>query len=253
LDYNKILTLSTELGRHLMCSGAEISRVEDSIRRLVNAYGLPHAQVFAIPSCLIVSLTPPDGQPFTSICRIPSHGIDLDLLELCNALCRRLCQEVPEPEQALQMVRQIDVNRPRFSPSVTLAGHFLVGAFFTPFFGGSLTDLLCGGLCGVVLGLSNTFLTRSPGSHPFMNTAISSAVASCLAQLLTHWGLGSNTDAITIGALMLLVPGVSLTTAMRDIVANDTISGIARLSESVLTATAIAIGVGAALALGRVL
>ena len=253
MDHNALLTLSTELGRRLMCSGAEISRVEDSIRRLMTAYGLSHAQVFAIPSCLIVSLTAPNGQPVTSLCRIPSHGIDLDLLELCNATCRRLCLEVPDPELALQMVKQIDMARPRFSPVVILMGHFLVGAFFTPFFGGGFADSVCGGLCGLAIGLAAGVLKLLPDNHAFMNTLLCSSVASCLAQLLTHLGLATNTDAVTIGALMLLVPGVSLTTSMRDIVANDTISGITRLAESLLSATAIAIGVGTALALGRLM
>ena len=247
------MTLGTELGRRLMGSGAEISRVEDSIQRLMQAYGVSQAQVFAIPNCLIVGVTPPDGQAITSICRIPAHGIDLDQLELCNALCRRLCQERPALDQARQMVQEIDTIRPRYSFKAILAGYFLVGAFFTPFFGGNLADSLCGGLCGLAIGLSSSALDRLAGSNAFFKTLLSSAVASCLAQLLARAGLGSNADAITIGALMLLVPGVALTTAMRDIVASDIISGIARLAESVLTATAIALGVGAALALGQLL
>lgn len=253
MNYNSLLTLCTELGRRLMGSGAEISRVEDSIHRLMQAYGVPNGQVFAIPNCLIVGVTPPDGQPVTSICRIPAHGIDLDQLELCNDLCRRLCRECPDPDAAQQMVRGIDTVRPRYSPKAILAGHFLVGAFFTPFFGGNLADTLCGGLCGLVIGLSSSALDHLSGSNAFFKTLLSSAVAACLALLLTRVGLAMNADAVTIGALMLLVPGVSLTTAMRDIVAGDIISGIARLAESVLTATAIALGVGAALALGQLL
>jgi uncharacterized membrane protein YjjP (DUF1212 family) len=52
---------------------------------------------------------------------------------------------------------------------------------------------------------------------------------------------------------MLLVPGVALTTSMREVMAGDMISGITRMTESLLTATAIALGVGAALALGTLM
>ena len=58
MDCDKLLTLGTEMGRLLMTSGAEIYRVEESMSRLLVAYGMD-PQVFAIPSCIIVSITTP--------------------------------------------------------------------------------------------------------------------------------------------------------------------------------------------------
>ena len=49
MDYDKLLNLGTELGCRLMESGAEIYRVEESVRRLLTAYGV-EPQVFAIPN-----------------------------------------------------------------------------------------------------------------------------------------------------------------------------------------------------------
>jgi len=253
MDHNGLLNLSAELGCQLMASGAEISRVEDSLQRLMQAYGIADAQVFAIPNCLMVCLSQPTGQPITRICRIPAHGIDLDRLELCNDLCRRLCRQTPSPEQALEQVHLISAQRPTYTDRFIILGHFLVGAFFTAFFGGGLLDSLCGGLCGVSIALSTRLLRHIAGSSTFFHTLLSAAVSSLLAQLLVRFGAAGNADAITIGALMLLVPGFSLTTAMREVMAGDMVSGVTRLTESLLTATAIALGTGAALALGRLL
>lgn len=253
MDYNGLLNLGTELGRQLMESGAEIYRVEDSIHRLMQAYGVPDAQVFAIPNCLIVGVTPPEGHPVTRICRIPAHGIDLDQLERCNGLCRALCQQRPLLEEARRQTAELAAARPRYSGRAILLGYFLVGAFFTPFFGGGLLDSLCGGLCGLSIGLATRMIDRIAGSNSFFRTMLSSLLAALLAQLFVRFGAASNADAITIGALMLLVPGVALTTAMREMVAGDIISGVAHLTESILTATAIALGTGAALMLGQLL
>lgn len=63
-------------------------------------------------------------------------------------------------------------------------------------------------------------------------------------------GLGNSLDTVTIGTLMVLVPGMALTNAMREIMAGDIISGLSRAAESILTAAAIAIG--SALGLGLV-
>ena len=253
MDYNGLLNVGTQLGCQLMDSGAEISRVEDSIQRLMQAYGVNDAHVFAIPNSLMVSLTRPTGEPLTRICRIPAHGIDLDRLELYNGLCRKLCQETPEPQQALEQIKHISDTRPSYSDRFIVLGHFLVGAFFTPFFGGSFLDSLCGGLCGVSIALSTRLLRRIAGSNAFFHTLLSAAVSSLLAQLLVRFGTAGNVDAITIGALMLLVPGVSLTTAMREVMAADFVSGLSRTAESLLTAAAIALGTGAALFLGGLL
>lgn len=253
MDHKGLLNLGTELGHQLMASGAEISRVEDSILRLMQAYGVTGAQVFAIPNCLIVCITPPDGQPLTRISRIPDHGIDLDRLELCNALCRQLCRDLPPLDEAQRQVAYIADHRPLYRESAVIFGHFLVGAFFTSFFGGSLRDALCGGLCGVVIALSNRLLSPIAGPSAFFRTLMASALSSLLALLFVRFGLAYHADAITIGALMLLVPGVALTTSMREVMAGDMVSGVTRMAESLLTATAIALGTGAALALGQML
>ena len=40
MDYDRLLNLTTDLGYQLMASGAEIYRVEESMHRVLNAYGL---------------------------------------------------------------------------------------------------------------------------------------------------------------------------------------------------------------------
>ena len=66
MDYDALLNLGTELGYKLVLSGAEIYRVEESVLRLLTAYGL-QPQVFALPSCLIVSVNTPAGHPITQM------------------------------------------------------------------------------------------------------------------------------------------------------------------------------------------
>ena len=64
-------------------------------------------------------------------------------------------------------------------------------------------------------------------------------------------GLGRQLDKIIIGAFMGLVPGVAITNFMRDVLAGDLFSGITKLAESLLTATALALGAGIALSVAR--
>ena len=250
MDSDKLLNLATSLGCLLAESGAEISRVEESVYRLLQAYQGKDAQVFAIPSCLIVSLMAEDGGPVTRMRRISAHGTDLELLESCNALCRQLCRTVPPLDEARAMVDRLPASCRRHRPATVLLGYGIAPAFFCPLFGGGFWDSLSAFFCGLVVGTCLLFGGRWLGSNSFLRTLVCSGIASLLSLLLVRAGLGNNVDLVTIGVLMLLVPGVALTNAMREIMAGDIISGVNRTAEAILTAAAISLGVVISLAIG---
>ena len=57
----------------------------------------------------------------------------------------------------------------------------------------------------------------------------------------------NNPSYSAIGALMLLVPGLALTNAIRDLINGDLIAGTSRMVEAALVGSALAIGTGFAL------
>ena len=250
MDYDALLNMGTELGYQLMYSGAEIYRVEESVRRLLTAYGL-QPQVFAIPNCLIVSVNTPAGHPITQMRRIPAHGTDIELLERCNGLCRRLCREVPPLEEAKAQVDALGKERHLYPNWVFLLGYVGASAFFSAFFGGDALDSIYAGICGLAVGLWLLYAGPYFNLNNFVTTLFGAAIASLAALGLVGLTPGQNLDAITIGTLMLLVPGRALTNAMWEIMAGDIISGVNRTAEALLTAAAIALGVVVALAIGR--
>lgn len=251
MDYERLLSLGGELGYHLMISGAEIYRVEDSVRYLLRAYGVEDGQVFAIPNCLMVSLTLDGEKPLTVIRRIPSHGTDIERMEAFNSLCRQFCQQCPDLKEAWTTLKQVE-QQSRSVPLSHRVGAFFVGAsFFSLFFGGTLADALCSGLCGTAISLVQSGMNRL-GTNQFFQVIGGGFVSALLAVVLTVMGLGEHAHLIIIGALMTLVPGVLLTNFMRDIMGGDMVSGLVKLSEALLTAGGIALGTALALSLTRV-
>ena len=233
-----------------MVSGAEIYRVEDSMARLLRAYGVDSGEVFAIPNCIIVSVIGEGTQPMTRIRRIPPHGTDVDQLERYNGLCRALCRETPDYGTAAQRMEALRQTRRSYPPLLKLLGYF-VGAFgFCLFFSGTVFDALFSGLCGVAIGLCLQGMGRL-GSNTFFKSIAASAVSAFLAIVMARLGPEFNSDLITIGALMSLVPGVCFTSALRDIMAGDMVSGISKAAEGILIGVAIVIGTGAALLLAQ--
>lgn len=240
------------MGYELMVSGAEVYRVEDSVRRLLLAYGCGTGEVFAIPNCLIVSLQGTQGEALTRIRRIPPHGTDVDRLERCNALCRRLCRETPDCAEAARQMEELRRNSRGYTVAMGLVGYFL-GAFgFCLFFQGGLFDAVLSGLCSLAIGVCLHGMGKL-GANAFFKTIAASAVSAFLAIALARLSPGLNKDVITIGALMALVPGVCFTSAMRDIMAGDMVTGLSNAAEGILIGVAIVIGTGAAMTLAGAL
>ncbi len=245
MDYHSLLDLVTDLGYELAMSGAETFRVEESITRILASYGV-QAEVFAIPNCLTVSLETPDGRSRTRMRRIGFHGNDLDAVERFNGLSRALCTQTPDPLEGRRWLTEAKTSARVYSMPIFLTGAFLGAAGFSLFFGGSWIDGLAGGLCGILVGIVNKFMDRLK-ANPFFSTIAASFLMSLAAYTLgAALGITPSPDTVIIGALMILVPGLLFTNAMRDIIYGDTNSGINRIVQVFLIAAAIALGTAAA-------
>ena len=243
MDYNTLLELTVDLGYRLAMNGAETFRIEESVRRILAAYEI-ESEVFAIPNCLTVSIETPEGEPLTRMRRIGFHGNDLDTVEKYSNLSRKICAEKPEPATARQWLKDTDASIRSYSLHVLLIGNFL-GAFgFCIVFGGSLIDGICSGISGILIGMINHYFGKLK-INPFFNTIAAAFVMAFASYAMTAMGLAQNVDTVIIGALMILVPGLIFTNAMRDIIFGDTNSGMNRIVQVLLVAAAIALGTGA--------
>ena len=239
-----LLEAATTLGYRLAMSGAETFRVEETIQRVLRAYGY-QAEAFAIPNCLIVSIITQTGTPMTRMRRIGPHGNDLDAVEQYANLSRKICAEAPDPLELLNWLQHVDDHRRSYSVSMQAVGFFL-GAFGYCFtFSGTFADALGAGLCGLIVLAVDLIMDRL-NSTQFFRTIIGAFCMALFAYIIHHLGLVQNADATIIGALMLLVPGLLFTNAMRDVMYGDTNSGLNRVVLVLLTAVAIALGTAAA-------
>lgn len=251
MDYNLLLDLATDLGYELSMSGAETFRVEESVSRVLRSYGV-EAEVFAIPNYLMVSITTQDGKPITRMRRIGQHGNDLDSVELFSGLSRALCNRKPSPEEAVSWLERVRGMKRSYSLYVEYLGYFLGACGFCLFFGGNWLDSICSGFCGMLVGYVNRFLNVRK-ANSFFQTMASAFLMAMLAYALGALSIAKNPDAVSIGALMILVPGLLFTNAMRDIIYGDTNSGVNRIVQVLLIAAALSLGTAAAWQVASVL
>lgn len=249
MNYDELINTATDVGYMLLANGAEIYRVEESMQRIFRAYAVDSGEIFAIPTCIYVTISTGDGRPITKIKRLYSRSTNLDKVDRVNDLCRRICRDTPDFKTIRQELRTID-SRPNYSFLEQVLAFSLVAFSFTLFYGGNFADAVCSIFCGAVIKVVSYQMNRFHANSFFTNI-LASGASAFVALIAVHYNFGLNADKIIIGALMNLVPGIAITSFMRDLMAGDLIAGLIRLTESLLVATAIAIGSGVALTVTR--
>ena len=138
-------------------------------------------------------------------------------------------------------LEEIRTNTPQYSPALMLAIHALVSASFTLFFGGSWLDAAASAVIGVFLRCMDS-VSRALQLPPNVAAVLWSFAGGCLALLFVSFGFGCSAEKISIGNIMLLIPGMQLTNSIRDVFNGDTLSALLGFCNAFLLAALIAFG-----------
>lgn len=246
MDIDALLHVVAYAGRLLLESGAETYRVEETMVRIARSFPVDDAQSFVTPTGVMLSITM-DGKTSSYIQRVQDRGVDLHRIDRINALSRRLNENGMTVEELRQELQDIQ-NEKRYSFLVTAFFSALGAGAFGIFFHGTLLEAAAAFLIGFTVKAVMIFLERIH-TNSFFSNSIAAGITAFLA-LLYHMLLpSSNLDIIIISSIMLLVPGLAITNAIRDTVAGDFLSGISRATEAFLIAIAIAVGTGAVMSI----
>ncbi|MED9902751.1 MAG: threonine/serine exporter family protein [Lachnospiraceae bacterium] len=237
----QLLSAILDVGEIMLVSGAEVNRVENTIQHMAAAYGYSKVDVFTITSSIVVTVREPGGNIETQTRRIRGYDTDMRRVERCNSLSRAVCREVLPLAGLLQEIEDIRQEK-RYPGWLVFLIYGTNSAVFSAFFGGSIQDMAAAFLGGLVLRLTLLAGNRLKVQNIIL-TILCSAAAALSAVCMVRIGLGESADQIIIGNIMLLIPGLALTTSLRDMISGDLISGLLGLCEAVIRAVAIAFGV----------
>ena len=239
-----LLNVLIQMGEALQNSGAEIYRVEDTLNRIGYAYGAEEMNVFVITSSIIITIKMPEKEPLTQTRRLKKSGGN----DFVNELSRKICSSQISVDEFEQQLDRIVFSSS--SEKMLLLGNVLAAASFAVFYGGSIWDFLVAGMMGAVIWLLEKYMAPICLNSVAYQIAASflSGVGICMVSRIFP---GLHMDKIMIGDIMLLIPGLMFTNAIRDVLLGDTISASMRLIEALLLAAALALGFFAAIWLVR--
>ena len=249
INYDELARIITKAGIILLQNGAETHRVEDTMMRLAKAYGATSCDAYATPTLLIVSFKVDrkyNDRLLHNIKRVHMQATNLDKIEKVNALSRMVVHSPIDIDELEQRLDTIDQAK-GYGLTIRLLAAFICCFAFGLFYKGTLLDASVAALIGVVVETTVSLVSTISFSSFFTNM-----FASFLATILAHGAsmvVPVDSDIVIISAIMLLVPGLAMTNAIRDSVSGDPVSGMTRLWEALIVAIAIAAGSGIALVL----
>ena len=235
-----LLDCAMDIGEQMLLSGAEVHRAEDSIKRMCTALGAERTDIFIIPSSMVATVHTASGETFTQTRRINSSGTDLDRLDRLNSLSRRICSTQMTEEEIREEYQKI-VAKKSYPFWVECLAYVTVAGSFTLFFGGGIADAIVSMFVGLLLRFVVLATDRTLPNKIFARFACS-FLASALATVAVALSLIDGIDKVIIGNIMLLIPGIGFTTALRDLFTGDSIAGLLRSIEACLIAIALAAG-----------
>ena len=200
MDYYLLADMTVQIGYELAVAGAETYRVEETMRRVIEAYGT-EGQAFAIPNCVAVSFVTPNTKPLTIMKRVGYHGNDLERIEKLNALSRRICAEVPDPETAQHWLKETTAAVRSYAVWIYYLGNFMAAAGFCCVFGGTVRDWLWAGLSGLTIGFVTRCMDRLE-VNPFFSTIAASFLMALPAYVAAGLGWLDCVAVVIIGALI---------------------------------------------------
>lgn len=236
---NQILYLAVDVGKLLVESGAEIYRVEEVISRISMNYGL-ESTPFVILTCIMCSARNKKGEIFSLVQNIKNRTTDLDKINKINNLVRNI-------ENYSHEEFKIEIEKIRkgeyYSEMRKLFAYIGGAAFFSILFKGGISEFIASGIAGMILFFWIKF-SDFIKTNQYFNLTIGGAFCSMVAYTLSKFGLIAEVPITIISSYMLMVPGISFTNAIRDLIAGDFVAGVSRGAEAILIGASLAAGSG---------
>ena len=237
---NQVMDLAMDMGKILLKSGAETSRVEDTMMRFCRSYGYYELNVFCTPTVIILGDESPLGK--SRVFRVRWRATDLGLIRDVNQLSynfRRWRLDYAGAKRWLQ--NRLARSHP-YGNAVVCVAAGLGSACFAMLLGSAsvynfIAAFLTGFIAMTLLKLVNNFHPT-----PFWENFLAGFSIGIVAQTCCLLYPYCTMENITVGALMPFLPGLAFTNGVRDYMAGDLLSGNSRIAEAALFAMSVAIG-----------
>ena len=231
-----------ELVRALHSYGESAQRLEDILVALSQRLGLRDAQVFSTPTSIMASFGP-IGRQRTHMLRVKPGEVNLGKLAEVERVSLEVVDGLCSPDDGTAALARVAAAPSRYGPALSTIAFGLGSGAACQFLGGGGREVMAATLLGVGLGLLQLVAGRQPRLGGGVFELLAAFLVSIAAVALARAGGPLSVSVATLAGLIVLLPGLTLTTALSELATRHLASGTARLSGAFITFLAIGFGV----------
>lgn len=243
LDYETlrdVIDLALWAGQLLLQNGAETARVEESVHRLGTALGAHWMDILVSPNAIMVTTI--SGQEFrTKIRRVVAIGVNMHILTEVRNLVHQVERGQVDRAGTREALTRLSHSKPQYNRWTVVALVGLGCAAFSRLFGGDWPVFLVTFVAVCVAQFVRQELQRRH-FNSLIVVVVTAFVASLIASSATRFQLSPQPQTAMIASVILLVPGIHLVNAMRDLVSGHLVTGIVRGMLGGMVSLGIALG-----------
>jgi uncharacterized membrane protein YjjP (DUF1212 family) len=236
------IAFTIKLARALHRYGTPTHRLEDAMTEVLHRLGLDGI-FFSIPTGIFAGFGPAEAQR-TAVIRADLGQTHLEKLSLLHDLVRSLTRGELDVGRANQVLEEIIEAPDRYGFALRFVCFGLASATAARSFGGGWREVVVAAVIGLITGGLTMVSGRSEEARRIVET-LAAIVAGALAVTMARVVFPASTYIPTIAGLIVLIPGLMLTTAVTELATRNLVSGTARLTGAVLLF--LELGIGAAL------
>jgi uncharacterized membrane protein YjjP (DUF1212 family) len=230
-----VLTLAHALHE----GGSATNRTEETLEATSDSLGLL-GQFFVTPTSIFASFGTEANQR-TFMRRTAPMPPDLGRLVRVTDIARSVLKREIAPKEGTARLGELE-HRPGPTVAAIVLGHGLASGAAARFLGGGRLEILVAAAAGIGTGLLAVGARRLPGVARIYELAAAFVCAFSVALLGGYFG-GYSVSIATLAGLIVLVPGLTLTTAITELATSHLTAGTTRMASAFMTFIAIGFGV----------
>jgi uncharacterized membrane protein YjjP (DUF1212 family) len=225
-----------ELGRRLHICGVSANRLEGAILSVAGALGVT-CQVWSTPTGLLLSVgdaDTPQAPQQTRVLRLEPGNTDLSALVTLDELAEDVSHGRLGLSDAWRQMLALDKPRTRRQRVVMVLSFGLASCAVAGLLRTGWLDVVLAGTLGLLMGwMSLLSFTRPNFAAAF--EAVAAMVATLAATAFAHFVAPLSLQTVVVAALIVLMPGLTLTTAVTELATQQLVSGTTRFAGAVMT------------------
>lgn len=239
-----------KLGQALHRYGVPAHRLEQTMSLMAQRLGMTGG-FFVTPTGIFASFGLPEEHR-TSLIRTESTEVNLEKQARLDELVSRVIRGHLSIVDGTQQIDAIVAAPPRYGPWLNTICFALAAGAAARFLGGGWREILVTTIIGLVIGILAVIMGRSKeAGKVFEPTA--AIIASALVMLAAQVFYPFAVYLTTLASLIVLLPGLTVTIAMRELATRHLVSGTARLMGAVLLFFQLGFGVALGSQINRLL